>query len=441
MSKIKTISIFLVLVFVLSACGVPVKGTSGVENKPSLADTSITVMVDHSKVVEIQNVDTSRILTLNVVSEDSTIARVKKKGKTAFKVTGVDPYEETDVSVLLELEGDEQTGKSSFLYYLKVYVEPDRQLAPKGKKGRAPDYSDKSDWVHLPKHANKPVDTFFIYSTQYDNPAKNAPVLAPMDDPSHRKNAKRYYRYQRSIFEDMTNIYMPYYRQTNMHEYFGEAGEDPIHFQRYEQKKDIFDALDYYFEHYNKGRPFIVAGHSQGAMMTLIILEDYMKRHPEYYERMVAAYVIGFSVTKEDLKRYPHIKFAERARDTGVVVSWNTEGKGNKGQRNFVVPKGSIAINPINWKRDETYAPASENLGSRVYDPGTRKYSIRKNWGDAQVDTKRGVVITHTKFLSSSKTELYGTQAYHSKDISLYYKNLIRNIRDRIRSYVSSSKN
>ncbi|MBR6228279.1 MAG: hypothetical protein IKQ97_00910, partial [Eubacterium sp.] len=154
MSKIKTISIFLALVFVLSACGVPVKGTSGVENKPSLADTSITVMVDHSKVVEIQNVDTSRILTLNVVSEDSAIARVKKKGKTAFKVTGVDPYEETDVSVLLELEGDEQTGKSSFLYYLKVYVEPDRQLAPKGKKGRAPDYSDKSDWVHLPKHAN-----------------------------------------------------------------------------------------------------------------------------------------------------------------------------------------------------------------------------------------------------------------------------------------------
>ena len=39
-----------------------------------------------------------------------------------------------------------------------------------------------------------------------------------------------------------------------------------------------------------------------------------MKKHPEYLKRMVAAYVIGFSVTKDFLKRNPHLKFATPKR-------------------------------------------------------------------------------------------------------------------------------
>ena len=41
---------------------------------------------------------------------------------------------------------------------------------------------------------------------------------------------------------------------------------------------------------------------------------------------MVAAYVIGFSITADDLKINPALKFAEGEYDTGVIVSWNTEG-------------------------------------------------------------------------------------------------------------------
>ena len=442
MSHKKILAFVLLLSLLLSACGTTATSMTeasaapaSIDGKPELTETYLTVKADHSDIVGIRNVDPKQIKSLKVKSSDDTIAKVKKKTRSSFKVTGLVPYEMAEISVMFETESEDRDGRNSYLMYLKVYVDVDRELAQEGVKGRAPDYSDPSDWVHLPKHADKPVDIFFIYSTQYDNEDDDAPALAPMDDPMHRKYAKRYYRLQRELFAPVTNVYSPFYRQTNMKEYFGEAGEDPIRYQRHEQKKDIFDALDYYFEHYNQGRPFILAGHSQGGMMTLIILEDYMKRHPEYYERMVAAYVIGFSVTKQDMKDYPHLRFAEGARDTGVVISWNTEGKENKGQRNFVVRPGSIAINPINWKRDETHAPASKNLGSRVYYPGKRRFRIRKKWGDARVDTERGVVVTKTKFLPSAKTELYGIRAYHSKDISLYYKNLIKNIRDRIRAY------
>ena len=83
---------------------------------------------------------------------------------------------------------------------------------------------------------------------------------------------------------------------------------------------------------------------------------------------MVAAYVIGYSVTKDDLEEYPHLKFATGEDDTGVIISWNTEGKKNVEEKayNIVVLPNEISINPLNWKLDDTYAPASENLGSMI---------------------------------------------------------------------------
>ena len=42
----------------------------------------------------------------------------------------------------------------------------------------------------------------------------------------------------------------------------------------------------------------------------------------------------------------------------------------------MVLP-GGISINPINWKRDETYAPASENKGSLRPNKETGEYEIQ----------------------------------------------------------------
>ena len=96
---------------------------------------------------------------------------------------------------------------------------------------------------------------------------------------------------------------------------------------------DIIAALNYFFENYNNGRPFIIAGHSQGSCMAKLVLKKYFKKHPEYYERMVAAYIIGFAVTSDELAAYSHLKFATGESDTGVIISWNTEGRENVGEK------------------------------------------------------------------------------------------------------------
>ena len=207
-------------------------------------------------------------------------------------------------------------------------------------------------------------------------------------------------------------------------------------------RQDVFAALDYYFENLNGGRPFILAGHSQGSAIQSLVLAEYMKAHPEYLKRMVAAYVIGYSITGDYLKANPHLRFAEAADDTGVIVSWNTEGPANEGQKNVVVLPGEISINPLNWRRDETYASAEENLGGYIYNEAAGALEIVPNAADAQLNLKRGVVITTTKVMEPvAGTTVFGSASYHEGDYALYYNNIKANVAARIEAYLAGHGN
>ena len=212
--------------------------------------------------------------------------------------------------------------------------------------------------------------------------------------------------------------------------------DDPEAFQKSEQRTDVFAALDDYFAHYNNGRPFILAGHSQGSMMIRIALDEYFPLHPELAERMIAAYAIGESFPKEWLAAHAYVKFAEGADDTGVIISWNTEGPGNKDASNFVVEAGTISINPINWKRDNTYAPASENLGSRSRNEAGA-YVVTPGIHDAHLNVERGVVICTTSDSYVPLTNLFGTESLHGGDYDLYCENIRQNAKTRVNAYLA----
>lgn len=296
----------------------------------------------------------------------------------------------------------------------------------------ATDYSDEAHWYRVPE-VTKEADTFFIYPTIFDD--EDGGDYAAIDEEQMLDTIDDVYQGQASVFEESTNVFVPFYRQANMNieAEAGKAGDMTTCLMSY-PRTDIFAALDYYFENYNAGRPFIIAGHSQGAALTKIALKEYFKEHPDYYERMIAAYAIGFSVTEKDLKENPHIKFAEGEDDTGVVVSWNTEGKDNKDEYNLVVQDGGISINPLNWKRDSTPADASENLGSYIQnDEG--EYEIRDVGANATVDTERGVVVTKADYDYIALTDIFGPASYHSGDYALFYENLKENVAKRVAGF------
>ena len=309
----------------------------------------------------------------------------------------------------------------------------------------APDYSKEDCWFQLPEIA-KDVDTFYIYSTSYVESSfeKGAPDFATLDNPEMRMGALGEYVTNASVYEDSTNVFIPFYRQAGM-KYAGEVAKKTgnvdaaISGIAYE---DISAALDYYFENCNNGRPFIIAGHSQGSAIVKYVLKNYFKERPDYYKRMVAAYAIGYSITKEDLETYPHLKFATGENDVGVIVSWNTEGPKNveENAHNVVVLPNAVSINPLNWKLDDTYAPASENLGSFMLNEEKGDYEIADVGADAKIVLDRGVILTNAKYDHYAMAEFFGPQSFHEDDYTLYYNNIKDNVAKRIAAYLSAAK-
>lgn len=310
--------------------------------------------------------------------------------------------------------------------------------------GEASDYADLANWALLPETIAMPADTLYLYPTVYINTADDAPAIVPIEDESMREAALENIERICGIFSESTNVFAPYYRQSNLAAIKELRGDDLLEYQMQEQRTDVYAALDYYFENLNEGRPFLLAGHGQGSLMGKIVLREYMQMHPEYYERMIAAYVPGYSITSEDMEVNPLLRFAEGADDTGVIVSWNTEGVGNG--TNLCLLPGALVINPLNWKRDETPASAEVNLGSRIVnrESGEVDESV-PGLADAVLDVERGVVINsavnlyYTKVDYSGIPRLFGRRSYHNDDYSFYYYNVQENVATRVAAFLEQA--
>jgi hypothetical protein len=249
---------------------------------------------------------------------------------------------------------------------------------------------------------------------------------------------------QASAFLPVGNIYAPYYRQADaMYVLSMPTIEEQDEAVRIIPAADGIAAFKYYLDHYNKGKPFILAGHSQGSNVLLFLLSE-LRKQPEVYKRMVAAYVIGFSVTKDYLSannsdNYPKLKFATGPNDTGVIISYNTEAPGVK--QSPVVRKNSIAINPISWTRSSKPASKESNLGSiTMITSALSDLTPVKNLASAQVDTKRGVVVCSSVDIKKYSILPGCPGVYHSFDYPFYFYNIRANALNRVQKYFATHK-
>ncbi len=294
------------------------------------------------------------------------------------------------------------------------------------------DYANVENWAIVAQSPDKPVDVFLLYPTTYQGEAN----VSEIGDAGMRAGASAWYERAGSAFETAGNIYVPFYRQMNaMWTLTLPEDERAEALSSGANKTDCIAAFEYYLQHYNGGKPFILAGHSQGASVLKEILFDYFAAHPEIADRMVAAYVLGYSVTMEDFERNPNMKFAEGANDTGVIVSWNTIAPGADTENLQTLLPGSIAINPISWTRSEEPAAASDNLGSFI--DGEKVMGL----ADAGVDTELGAVVCGADISYAMPEELsaaFGTGSFHTQDIGFYYFNIRENAENRVRTYLSA---
>jgi hypothetical protein len=307
------------------------------------------------------------------------------------------------------------------------------------------DYSKPEHWMNLPAAIDKPVDIFYLYPTAWQRASQNDSYYSTIDNPMMLTKAKLLFDQQATAFAPIGNIYAPYYRQDDAGYTLSLSVADQAKVVGGIPKTDAFAAFDYYIKHYNNGRPFILAGHSQGSIILGLLLSEYMKANPKVYARMIAAYVIGASITEPYLSANPHLKFAVGPDDTGVIISYNTEAPSISGPNPMVLP-GALAINPITWTRTETLATAAQNLGSiAVNSDGTVVFDKDgnippvKNLADARVDLAKGALITSTPDINtySSNNGAVPKGIYHTSDYPFYYYNIRENAANRTRIYLS----
>lgn len=298
--------------------------------------------------------------------------------------------------------------------------------------GQDPDYADPYYWLSQPS-ADKPVDVFYVYPTV----SSNATGFMDVNSVNERALAQGIFAAQASVYEPDANVFAPYYRQmsTQVAVEPGSLATDTKEFKR--GAVDVERAFDYYIEHLNEGRPFIIAGHSQGTMALIELIKNRFGDDADLRSRLVAAYLIGYTVTGADLAA-AGLTAAQGANDTGVVVTYNTQSPTSAGGPMLMA--GAHCINPLTWTTDDAYAPASENLGARFYNDTTGEFLREvEHYCDARIDPETGALTTTIPEGEDLDIGPYSEGVYHRYDYAFWYRNLEQNVGDRIDAYLNAT--
>ena len=305
----------------------------------------------------------------------------------------------------------------------------------KGKDG-SPEYSDlhywaahpfkpdPSDSIPLPlRHEaiDSSVDVFFIHPTTYTKNiiGDNASID---DDYINAKTDYSTILYQASVFNGQCRVFAPRYRQASIKIFFDK--DDAKRTRAFAiAYSDIAKAFEYYMEHWNNGRPVIIASHSQGSLMAEKLLKNYFEDKP-LSKKLVVAYIAGWPVPKE---YFSSLKICNDSLQTGCICSWRTF-------RNGYVPRflknengNSYVTNPLTWTADSLYASKKLNKGSVL----TKFNKVYKQTTDAQISNG----FLYVRRPTFPWSFLYLTKNYHIGDINLFYLNIRENVKQRVNSF------
>ena len=297
------------------------------------------------------------------------------------------------------------------------------------------DYSDAANWAYFGEGDEKSADLFLICPTV--DMGKGGNFNMSMDDEDIKESFLGALNMERGIYEDSARLYAPYYKQMTFPVYSMTDEEMKPYLEIAYQ--DVADAFEYYFENYNNGRPIILAGFSQGSQILLELMKKYFD-DPQYSEKLVAAYCIGWRITEEDIIEFPHLSMAQSEDDIGVIISFNSEAEGV--YESIVVPKDvkTLGINPLNWKTDSTPADKSLNIGACFTKySGAIKTEIPQLTG-AYLDENRGTLRITDIEPSEYSNSLFPEGVYHLYDYQFFFRNLQENVAVRLEKFLQNTK-
>ncbi len=329
------------------------------------------------------------------------------------------------------------------------------------KLAPAPDYAQASSWAAWPGRddladltptgttaalGDAPVDVFFIHPTGYLNGASWNSPLNP--DSRTEENTKWMMANQASAYNGVGRVYAPRYREASIFRYFS-ATEDIATRTMDVAYGDVVRSFEYFLANESRGRPFIIASHSQGSQHAFRLLQEKIDGTP-LARRLVAAYVIGTRITNADAATLKSLPVCDAPTQTGCVVHWAAMGEGGSPPPDM---SDLVCVNPLSWKRDGAKAAAELHRGAV---PTSGSFSARMFGDDAAqgvtfpplgaplpamtwAECKDGFLYVKDLADSVFAGLILPGKNYHGLDYSLFHMDIRHNVEQRLKAWMAAN--
>lgn len=285
----------------------------------------------------------------------------------------------------------------------------------------APDYADTTQWFIRDRGSD--VDLFYIISTETSDHMMGTDTchFADTKDEYLRGRMRHEMHAVDSFYSGQLSYFSPYYRQISLESW---ATKEIVSSRLPLALDDCLRSWDYYIQHMNEGRPFILAGFSQGAHALMYI----MKHMPDSIaSRLVAAYVIGYRVIATDTAECRYLRPAQGATDTGVTICFNSV-KSPESEIDVVSGGNIFCINPVNWRTDTVSSPFV-------------LYGRRKNDTlSARLDPESRLLLIDGYKNDRPKAIIGKPGNYHHMELKFFYPYIRQNMADRAAAFVHNMR-
>ncbi|WP_010164311.1 DUF3089 domain-containing protein [Sphingomonas sp. PAMC 26617] len=278
---------------------------------------------------------------------------------------------------------------------------------------------------------------FFVHPTSF---LERSRWNAPLDNQEANARAELFLRGQASAFNDVGAVWAPRYRQATFGAFLTtQANAAKALDLAYADVSAAFDA----FVAQAGDRPIILAGHSQGSLHLIRLLREKIAGKP-IAKRIVAAYVVGWPVSRTADLPALGLPECRTADQSGCILSWQSFAEpadpslildtyNASSSVDGVARRGTamICTNPLTGMPD-SIAPADANLGTLFPSSDMSTATIEPKRVAARCDSRGLLLIGNPPSLGGYV--LPGNN-YHVYDYSLFWANVRADAARRLASF------
>ncbi len=218
--------------------------------------------------------------------------------------------------------------------------------APAETNAARPDYSKDSNWLCLPGREDAcstplptveldpsgygstsdirvaedpPLDCFYVYPTVSNDQGLNSDMNAGREE-------RLVVETQFGRFASVCRPFVPIYRQMTIASIAAYAAGADIRQAGMLAYGDILAAWRDYLHNRNRGRPFVLVGHSQGSLMLQQLIAREIEKDPAVARRMKLAIVPGYNVLVPQGKlvggTFMRTPLCSHGGEAGCVMTW-----------------------------------------------------------------------------------------------------------------------